>query len=120
MTPTNAICLTSSLSMIMVLMNFGKGMVEVFTFMILLSTTAILVMYLMCALSVLKLIFTGQLDGSGGRVGLALAGVLGAVYSLWALIGAGREAVMWGFALLAVAIPVYFLMQRGRMESAGG
>ena len=96
----------------MVLMNFGKGMVEVFTFMILLSTTAILVMYLMCALALLKLIATGKIDASSGRVGLALAGVLGTAYSLWALIGAGREAVLWGFALLAVAVPVFYLMRR--------
>jgi APA family basic amino acid/polyamine antiporter len=112
LTPTNAICLTSALSTILVLMNFGKGMVEVFTFMILLSTTAILVMYLMCALALLKLIATGKIDPSSGRVGLALAGVLGAAYSLWALVGAGREAVLWGFALLAVAVPVYYLMRR--------
>ena len=112
MTPTNAICLTSALSIVMVLMNFGKGMVEVFTFMILLSTTAILVMYLMCALALLKLIATGQIDASIGRMGLAIAGVLGAVYALWALVGAGQQAVLWGFALLAVAVPVYYLMRR--------
>jgi len=70
-------------------------------------------------LAVLKLIYTGQLAGSGGRVGLALAGVLGAVYSLWALIGAGREAVLWGLALLAVAIPVYFLMRGNRNSPYG-
>lgn len=112
LTPTNALCLTSGLSTVMVLMNYGKGMVEVFTFMILLSTTAILVMYLICSLAALKLIAKGQLEVSVGRKVLVVAGVFGAVYALWALVGAGREAVLWGVALLAVAVPVYFLMRR--------
>jgi APA family basic amino acid/polyamine antiporter len=112
LTPTYALCLTSGLSTIMVLMNYGKGMVEVFTFMILLSTTAILIMYLMCSLAALKLVARGQLEISTGSKGLVVASVPGAAYALWALAGAGRDAVLWGFALLAVAVPVYFLMRR--------
>jgi APA family basic amino acid/polyamine antiporter len=80
--------------------------------MILLSTTATLVMYLLCALAVLVLLRNGKIRASRMRAAtLAVVGVLGTVYALWALIGAGKEAVLWGFVLLAVAVPVFYLMR---------
>ena len=112
-TPAIGLCITSAMMTVLVFMNYGKSMVDVFTFVILLSTSAILVMYLMCALAVLKLLREGKLVASRKRAtGLAVAGVLGAIYSLWTLVGAGREAVLWGFALLAMGLPVFFLMRR--------
>lgn len=117
-TPTFALCLTSTLVTVLVLMNYRKSMVEVFTFMILLSTTATLVMYLLCALATLKMLRSGELTASGRQaVWLAVAGVLGTLYALWTLIGAGKEAVLWGFALLALAVPVYYAMRRQRVKS---
>jgi APA family basic amino acid/polyamine antiporter len=96
----------------LVLMNYGKSMVEIFTFMILLSTTATLAMYLLCALAVLVLLRNGKLVASPGRsASLAIAGVIGALYALWTLVGAGREAVLWGLVLLALAVPVFYLMR---------
>jgi APA family basic amino acid/polyamine antiporter len=55
------------------------------------------------------------LVASGGRtVGLAIAGVIGTVYALWTLVGAGKEAVLWGFVLLLAAVPVFYLMRTSR------
>jgi APA family basic amino acid/polyamine antiporter len=95
----------------LVLMNFHKGLVEVFTFMILLSTTASLVAYLACSLALLVLLRRGRL-ARRSATWLAAAGALGAGYSLWAIAGAGRSAVVWGAALILAALPVYALMRR--------
>jgi APA family basic amino acid/polyamine antiporter len=96
-----------------VLMNYRKSMLDIFTYMILLATTATLVMYLVCALATLKMLRSGQLAASGKyTVWLAVTGVLGALYALWALIGAGKEAVLWGFVLLALGVPVFYAMRR--------
>jgi APA family basic amino acid/polyamine antiporter len=104
---------------ILVVMNYGKSMVEIFTFMILLSTTATLALYLLCALSVLILLRNGKLVASGGHAAwLAIAGVLGTAYALWTLYGAGREAVLWGLVLLAAAVPVFYLMRWRRSVAA--
>lgn len=112
-TPTVALCVTSTLITVMVLMNYRKSMLDVFTFMILLATTATLVMYLVCALATLKMLRSGQLAASGKHtMWLGMAGVLGAAYALWALIGAGKEAVLWGFVLLAMAVPVFYAMRK--------
>jgi APA family basic amino acid/polyamine antiporter len=43
--------------------------------------------------------------------------LLGALYSLWAIWGAGAEAFGWGVALLAFGVPVYLLMPRRPIAS---
>jgi len=114
-TPTFALLFSSGLVTVLILMNYQKSMVSVFTFMILLSTTACLVMYLLCSLALLRLRWTGQMRTSRGRtVPLAIVGVLATLYSLWAIIGAGSDAVLWGGALLALGAPLYFLVRDGR------
>jgi APA family basic amino acid/polyamine antiporter len=116
-TPTFALFFSSGLVTLLILMNYQKSMVSIFTFMILLSTTACLVLYLLCSLALLRLQWTGQL-GAGqlgvprrGTAPLAAVGVIAAAYSLWAIVGAGAEAVSWGAALLALGIPLYFLVR---------
>jgi APA family basic amino acid/polyamine antiporter len=118
-TPVAALCISSVLVTVLVIMNYGKSMVEIFTFMILLSTTATLVLYLLCALAVLVLLRNGKLIATGSRAPvLAIAGVVGALYALWTLIGAGTEAVLWGFVLLLAAVPVFYLMRLRGAEAA--
>lgn len=114
-TPALGLCVSSSLVSVLILMNYGKSLVDVFTFMILLSTTATLALYLACALAVLALLRRGELAARGAYAGwLAVAGVLGGLYALWTIYGAGAEAVLWGLVLFAVAVPVFYLMRRRR------
>jgi APA family basic amino acid/polyamine antiporter len=110
-TPVVALVSTSLLVSGLVLMYSHKGLVEVFTFMIKISTTATLVAYLACSLALLVLLRRGQVV-SRSVAWLAAAGAVGAAYSLWAIAGAGRDAVLWGTALILAAIPVYWLMRR--------
>ncbi len=111
-TPTFALIFSSALVSILVLMNYQKSMVKVFTFMILLSTTACLVLYALCSLALLRLQWTGRMPAGRNRVAaLAAVGVLATAYSLWAIVGAGGEAVLWGALLLAVGAPVYFMVR---------
>jgi APA family basic amino acid/polyamine antiporter len=42
---------------------------------------------------------------------LAIIGVIATFYSLWAIVGAGRDAVAWGSVLLALGAPLYFLVR---------
>jgi len=36
---------------------------------------------------------------------------LATAYSLWAIVGAGAEAVEWGAALLVLGVPLYFFVR---------
>jgi basic amino acid/polyamine antiporter, APA family len=117
-TPTFALFFTSGLVTLLILLNLQKSMVGIFTFMVLLSTTACLVLYALCALALLRLQWTGQLTNGQlgaprrGTVALAVVAVVATAYSLWAIVGAGAEAVLWGAVLLVFGVPVYFLVRR--------
>jgi basic amino acid/polyamine antiporter, APA family len=112
-TPVFALVFGSVLVTILVLLNAGGTTVRVFTFMVLLATSACLVMYLVCSLALLKLQWQGRLGGARrGTAGLASIGVIGTIYSLWAIAGAGTEALLWGAVLFALGGPVYRVMRR--------
>jgi APA family basic amino acid/polyamine antiporter len=113
-TPVFALVFGSILVTILVVLNGNESTVRVFTFMILLSTSACLVMYLVCCLALLRLRRLGRLAGARrGTTGLAVVGAFAGLYSLWAIIGAGREPALWGLVMFAAGVPVYWLMQRG-------
>ncbi len=113
-TPGAALFITSGLCTIVMLMNYSSSMVKIFTFIILIATSAFLVMYLLCSLAALKLTLQGKLQPQGGRkfVVLLVTASLAAIYSLWTLYGAGTEALLWCMALLAAGLPVYFWEKR--------
>jgi APA family basic amino acid/polyamine antiporter len=112
-TPVVALVFGSVLVTLLVFLNAGGTTVRVFTFMVLLATTACLVMYLVCSLALLKLQWQGRLAGARrGTAGLAAVGLIATFYSLWAIAGAGTEASLWGVVLFAAGGPVYLAMRR--------
>jgi APA family basic amino acid/polyamine antiporter len=112
-TPGFALCFGSALATLLILANYQKSMASIFTFMILLSTTACLVMYGLCSAALLRLQWIGRLGAARkGSAALAIVGVMATAYSLWAIIGAGAEAVAWGAALLCLGVPLYFWFTR--------
>ena len=111
--PVFALVFGSALVTVLVLLNASQATVRVFTFMVLLSTSAALVVYLVCCLALLRLWRLGKLgDARRGTFGLAVVGALAGLYSLWAIAGVGREAAAWGAVLFALGVPVYWLMRR--------
>ena len=62
--------------------------------------------------SPVRLQWTGQLQTPRARtMPLAIVGVIATSYSLWALVGAGAEAVLWGAVLLALGAPLFYLVR---------
>ena len=118
-TPDYSLFITSALVTIVMLMNYSGSMVSVFTFIILISTSAYLVMYLFCSLAAFKLALRGDLGVQGRKlVWLLAVAMLGALYSAWTLWGAGKEAFLWGMGLFALGLPLYFLMKWQRRRAA--
>jgi basic amino acid/polyamine antiporter, APA family len=95
-TPIRAILISSVIASIFVLMNASKGMKALFEYLLLLSTSATLWLYLACALAALKL-----------RVAVPVA-ALGAAYALYTLWGAGIEASGLSFVLMGAGLPLYY------------
>lgn len=95
-----------SLSVALIAMNLSSGMIQIFSFMVLLATVATLVLYLAGALAVLSFFKRGR-----AKAAVVMAAAFGAIYAIWTFYGAGAEATGWGAVLLATGIPVYFLMR---------
>jgi APA family basic amino acid/polyamine antiporter len=111
-TPAWGIVVSTLLVSVLVLMNYSAGLVEQFTFVILLATLSALLPYLACALARMSL-----LRRSGDRNFLPAKLTVAAVataFSVWAIVGTGAEAMAWGSALLATALPVFLLLRRQR------
>jgi APA family basic amino acid/polyamine antiporter len=105
--PVRAQLAGAALSSALVAANYTRGLTSLFGFMALLATAATLVLYLLGALSALRLMALGMLQ-RGFLTALAIAG---AVYAVWTFYGAGIEVTAWGAVLLATGIPVYVVMR---------
>ncbi|WP_166037080.1 amino acid permease [Sphingosinicella sp. YJ22] len=107
-TPVRAHVTASLLVTIVLVLNSARSMTDLFGFLILLATCASLVAYLASSLAALKL-----------RVAQNKAAIfmVAALFSAWAIYGAGREAVLWGAVLMASGVPLYFL-SRGSNPAA--
>jgi APA family basic amino acid/polyamine antiporter len=118
-TPDYSLFITSGLVTLVMLMNYSGSLVKVFTLIILISTSAYLVMYMFCALAAFKLAWRGDLGLEGRKLMWVLAvALLAALYSAWTLYGAGKEAFWWGMGLFALGLPLYFLIKWQRRRAA--
>jgi APA family basic amino acid/polyamine antiporter len=117
-TPDYSLFITSGLVTLVMLMNSGP-MVSVFTFLILVSTSATLVMYLFCSLSACRLALRGDMGVQGrGLLWLLAVASLAALYSAWTLWGAGQQAFLLSMGLFALGLPLYFLMKWWQRRAA--
>jgi amino acid transporter len=106
-TPARAMIVAGVLGSALVAMNYSRGLVELFTFIILLSTLSTLVPYVFCSLAVW--LMPGQPRPSGGA---ALVSVLAFVYAMFAIGGAGADTVFYGFLALLAGLPLYVWVRR--------
>jgi basic amino acid/polyamine antiporter, APA family len=109
--PAFALLVTALLASAMVLMNFSKSMVEGFTFLTLVVTGANLPLYLCCAIALFALRLKGLRPTTRD---MAVLGLLGAAYSIFAFVGLGREPFLWALALAVAGLPIYLLMRARR------
>jgi APA family basic amino acid/polyamine antiporter len=80
--------------------------VQLFTFSILLSTAATLLPYVVSTAAWLRR------GGKGGRI----IGLLALAYSVYALLGTGRESLLWGAGLLLAGAPIYAWLRLRRAD----
>jgi len=114
-TPVAGLVLSSALVTMIVATNYTKGLVGAFTFVILLSTVTVLVPYGFSSMTLVLLHLRHRRTGATGSITPPVVlGALAFLYSLWAISGAGRDAVFWGFLLLLAGLPAYVWIVRLR------
>ncbi len=108
--PVFGLLLGSALATLVIIANHTQTLLGMFTFLTLLATLANLVPYLFCAMAALRLMkHDGPVPLTPARAVVLLGAAL---YSMWAIHGAGQETVFWGFLLLLSGLPVYVWLRR--------
>jgi APA family basic amino acid/polyamine antiporter len=101
-TPVAAMVVAGVLATALIAMNYARGLVDLFTFIILLSTLSSLIPYAFCSLAVW--LMPGEARPARGA---ALVSILAFVYAMFAIYGAGADTVFYGFLLLLAGLPVH-------------
>ena len=109
-TPAFAMVVAACLSTVLVAMNFTRGLVALFTFVILLSTLSVLVPYTFCSLA--GFILHRRNPAAIWSAGATLTCAIAFAYALFAIGGAGAEVVFWGFLFLLSGLGVYAIVAR--------
>ncbi len=118
--PVFGLVLSSALATVLVAANYTRGLVGLFTFAVLLATVTVLLSYVCASLAQILLIARepARFGGPGARRALVVS-ALALAYSMWAIVGAGWDAVFWGGVLLALGTPIY-LRSAGRRAATAG
>ncbi|HLO20303.1 MAG TPA: APC family permease [Sphingomicrobium sp.] len=110
-TPVNSQLVQSGLTILLLLANSSRATANLYTFMILLSTAGIIVVYFVGALAAWKLARKIR-DRSIIAVGL--------LFVVFAMYGTGLEADLWCLVLLAAGIAIRAVVWRLSSRSPGG
>jgi APA family basic amino acid/polyamine antiporter len=102
-TPVGSQLVAAVLSVLLILANASRASETLFSFIILLSTAAVLVVYLAGVLSAWRLS-----RSAGSRAALVVA----LLFILFALYGSGLEADLWCLVLLVLGVAVRWAMHR--------
>lgn len=103
-TPAFGVVVSSVLASLLVAANFSRSLVQLFTFMILVTTAVALLPYLVGSAAWLV---------RGERRGRIVA-LFALIYSGYALLGTGSEALLWGAVLAGASLPIYAWMRWSR------
>lgn len=100
-TPARGMLVSGVLATVLIAMNYAQGLVQLFTFIILLATLSTLIPYAFCSLAV------WLMPGPRPAGAAAVISALAFAYAMFAIGGAGAETVFYGFLLLLAGLPLY-------------
>lgn len=105
--PHNALIVSSTLASILLLLNYSRGFIGAFTFLLMMATALGLIYYVVVSVAELR---------HSRRAAPAWAAVafIAIIYSLFAALGSGREVLFWGVVMMLAGAPLYFLWRPKR------
>jgi APA family basic amino acid/polyamine antiporter len=107
-TPINAHIVSSVLLTVITLLNYGRDMGNLFTFIASLSLAAGMLTYVATMAAAMRLL--------RDEPWVVVLAALAALFNAWALWGLGLEAIAYGLVLVALGLPVYLLVRRGKQS----
>jgi APA family basic amino acid/polyamine antiporter len=110
--PVMGLLIASVLASILVSVNYSRGLVNMFSFIIMLSTLSCLLPYLFSSLTELSLYIRNKKSSNKKRVIKAtMIAIPAFLYSVWAITGLEYEVLFWGLILLSSGVPFYIYMK---------
>ena len=107
--PANGLILSSILASILMIMRYSGGLLDVFEFMILVSTVLVLFPYILCAISFYYTKKKAKSLISGFGFMFIFITIL---FCIVALAGSGWDAFIWGSLFLLTGVPAYYIFRR--------
>jgi APA family basic amino acid/polyamine antiporter len=117
--PSTGMVISCTVISLLMLMNYTKGLVEQFKFLLLLSTLSVLVPYLLSAAAYIIIGTKKTALHKGSLVSVVLLGLLAFVYSLWEISGSGEKTVYYGFIFLMLGVPFYIWLRYKKHQNDG-
>jgi APA family basic amino acid/polyamine antiporter len=105
--PVLGVIISSVFVSVLMSMNYTKGLVEQFKFLMLMTTSTILIPYFFCTASYMIMRFKLPFKSSKYVALAILLAALTFIFCLWLMIGLGAETVFWGFFLTMTSVPIY-------------
>jgi APA family basic amino acid/polyamine antiporter len=106
--PAQGIVISSIFVSVLMYMNYTRGLVEQFKFLILLTTLSVIVPYLFSTASYIIIrLQNNHLQKDSKKIPALILASLTFLFSMWLIIGSGQEIVYWGFVLLMAGTPFY-------------
>ncbi|WP_408589524.1 amino acid permease [Novosphingobium sp.] len=102
-TPTRAHIVSSILLSCVTLMNFSRGLGDLFQFIASVSLAAGMLSYLMAMLAAIRLLPAERL--------LTVVALIGAAFIVWAAWGLGEKALGYGALFVLAGVPVYWVVR---------
>ena len=105
--PAAGIIISSVLVSLFMMMNFSKGLVEQFKFLLLMTTFTVLIPYLFSTAAYVALIGLNRRSPAGKWIRVLVPSVIASVFCIWAIVGIGEKVILWGTVLLIAGLPIY-------------
>ncbi len=105
--PAIGVAISSVLVSFFMIMNYTKGLVDQFKFLILLTTLTVLIPYLFSTAAYIIFRLKEVNITKWIKYSAITLASLAFLFFMWMIIGSGQEIVYWGFVLCMSSIPVY-------------
>ena len=105
--PAFGLAISSVFVSVFMCMNYTKGLVDQFKFLILLSTLSALSPYLFSTAAYMIIRLKHQFNSKWVLYAAITLATLSFLFFMWMVYGTGQETVFWGFLLTVSSIPIY-------------
>jgi APA family basic amino acid/polyamine antiporter len=110
--PAMGIIISSVLCSLLMSMNYSKGLVEQFKFLIMLTTLTVLVPYLFSTVAYMIIRMQRKYSNHGRWTASIILASFSFLFCIWAVAGSGQEIVYWGFLLILAGLPFYVMNKK--------